>query len=42
LSTSPQDRWDGIVTVLDSGDMQNVAGLKALVRAGIPYQHRVS
>lgn len=40
LSISPQNRWDGIVTMLDSGDISNFAGLKSLIRAGIPYHHR--
>jgi hypothetical protein len=35
-------QWDGIVTSLESLEVQHSPVLKALVRSGIPYHLRVS
>jgi len=35
-------QWDGVVTAVESLEIQHYPGLKALVRSGIPYHLRVS
>jgi hypothetical protein len=42
LNANQLAQWDGIVTSLETLEIQHVTGLKALIRSGIPYHHRVS
>jgi hypothetical protein len=35
-------QWDGVVTSLESLELQHSTGLKGLIRSGIPYHLRVS
>jgi hypothetical protein len=41
LNANQLAQWDGVVTSLETLELQHVAGLKELVRGGIPYHHRV-